>query len=71
MDYKLPEPVDDCKGCSGTGGIYNCPIHSPNIYARKNPIEPFVLMYLRCPWCGKDMEFQGYKTITINSRSLE
>uniref|UniRef100_A0A6M3L573 Uncharacterized protein n=1 Tax=viral metagenome TaxID=1070528 RepID=A0A6M3L573_9ZZZZ len=46
----LPMPVEGCKGCSTTGGVYSCPEHSPNTHIRK-------LSYpsIQCPHCGKDI----------------
>ena len=58
---EVPIPIKDCPSCQGTGGIYSCPVHSPNNYIREQP-KPFVHVHLRCPWCGKDMEFEGYKS---------
>ena len=60
MNHKILNPIEGCKGCEGTGGVYSCPIHSPNLYVRETP-KQFVQIYIRCPWCGKDMQFCGYK----------
>lgn len=60
LGYEIPTPIKGCPSCQGTGGVYSCPIHSPNLYVREVP-KPFVELYLRCPWCGKDMQLDGYK----------
>lgn len=55
-----PIPVSGCEGCSTTGGIYSCPIHSPNLHIREQP-KSFVQLFIRCPWCQKDIQLDGYK----------
>lgn len=35
MYYEIPQPVEGCSSCQGTGGVYGCPIHSPNQYIRE------------------------------------
>ena len=72
VSYEIPQPVEGCPTCNGTGGIYSCPIHSPNPFVREQPEqpEPFGKICLRCPWCGKDMEFVGYKVITVKREIL-
>ena len=56
----------NCPYCSvSTTGEHNvnCPnyIPKPQFKLAEPQVKPFVLMYLRCPWCHKDMEFHGYK----------
>lgn len=61
----IPNPVEGCPGCRGTAGIYGCPFHSPNGYIRirdfEAPPEPFTQIFIRCPHCGQNMQFDGKK----------
>ena len=37
MTYEMPIPVEGCPTCQGTGGVYSCPKHSPNVYVAEAP----------------------------------
>lgn len=66
-DGKVIEYPDMCACCeltTGGGHQPHCPLfqQSQQIVAEQPP-KPFVLMSLRCPWCGRDMIFHGYKEV--------
>jgi len=52
MSYE-PIPIQGCRGCEGTAGVWGCPVHSPNFYVKTPKIIPFTIM---CPYCGKEIE---------------
>ncbi len=57
-------PIDGCPGCAGTAGVWGCPTHSPKMYVQYQPkINPFAIIHLRCPHCGKDMEMECFKVV--------
>jgi len=58
MDNSVP--VEGCSGCNGTAGRLGCPKHSPNVYISDTP-TPFAHLFLRCPWCAKDIQFDCFK----------
>ncbi len=47
-------PIQGCRGCESTAGVWGCPIHSPNVYVRDTYQKPSII---KCPHCGKDVEF--------------
>lgn len=59
MTYETSQPVEGCPTCRGTGGANSCPIHSHTILLVET-LKPFVQLIIRCPCCGKDMQFDGY-----------
>ena len=60
MSYDTP--IQGCRGCESTGGIWSCPIHSPNAYMRTTSYpQPFVHLLFSCPNCGEEIQFDGYK----------
>ena len=69
MAYEIPQAVEGCPGCNSSGGIYSCPTHSPGLSVRRE-LMPFTYLSVRCPWCGKDIVFEGYKEAVINSKIL-
>ena len=59
--------IDGCTACAGASGIYGCPIHAPNIYETEEP-QPFVQLWLRCPCCGQDLRFDGFKIEQLTNK---
>lgn len=53
--------MEGCLGCNTTAGENGCSIHS-SIIPFQNP-PPFVQIFIRCPCCGQDMKFDGFKLI--------
>ncbi|KKL62547.1 hypothetical protein LCGC14_2184130 [marine sediment metagenome] len=53
-------PGADCEGCKTTGGVLSCPTHSPSYLGWEQP-KPFVHLYIKCPHCGKGIQFDGLK----------
>ena len=53
--------------------MISCPNYKQNISDKQPKLyeqpKPFVLMYLRCPWCHKDMEFHGYKLEEVKNET--
>ena len=62
-------PIVGCTGCAGTAGRLGCTKHSPNVYIadQSNLSKRFAQLFLRCPYCGKDIQLDCFKVETIES----
>ena len=62
-------PISGCSGCAGTAGKLGCPKHSPNAHIFTQP-QPYAQLYLRCPWCGQDIQLDCFKIESLDSKKV-
>ena len=58
-NYNLT-PIYYYQGWPGTAGKLGCTQHTPNAHIVNQP-QPFAILSLQCPWCGKDIKLDCFK----------
>ncbi len=62
---ELPDMCACCQMDTGGNHQVGCPLSFNSHTIREAQIpQPFVYIFIRCPWCDQDMRFDGYREQT-------